>query len=41
MKCAVHPTSQSWPVDSSEPEANYLKMCALVASSGKSGIFRL
>ena len=41
MKCAVHPTSHSWPIDSSEPEDNYLKMCALVVSSGKSVIFRL
>ena len=30
----------SWPIDSSELEADALKMCALVASSGKSGFFR-
>ena len=41
MKCAMHPTSHSWPMYSSEPEANHLKMCALISSLGMLGFFRL
>ena len=41
MKCAVYPTSHSFPIYSSELEANYSMMCARVASSGKSEFFRL
>ena len=41
MKCAVYSTSHSWHIYSSEPEANFLKICALVVSPGKSEFFRL
>ena len=37
----VQHTSNSWPIDSNDPEINSLKMFDLVSSSGKLGIFRL
>ena len=41
MKCAVHPTSHSWPMERRDPDASSPKMCAWVALVGSSGMLRL
>ena len=41
MKCVSQPTSHNCPIVSNDLEASFLKMCSLVTSSGKSGIFML